>query len=279
LKLLASPVASEILTSKELLKEFLLVDLSIAQLMQARGELRKLPVQLDSYSFEPDSVVKAGDKIDLGAGMVWTVHDTPGHSACHISLYEEKEDVLAIGDAAGFYVPEKDVVWPNYFNSLENYCESIRKLADLPARRAALSHNGIIQGDVKGHLAKAMTATENYHKELMQRLSMGEIAEKIALEKARFVSGLTDIQPFRVVRPLQADDQTLSDEREGTILFIFRAGPGLPGTGDRGEINPGENRSSRDFSDRFSDELPPDDFYRQEETAESERKAESDRSD
>jgi glyoxylase-like metal-dependent hydrolase (beta-lactamase superfamily II) len=195
-------VASEILGSRELLKEFLLVDLSIAQLMQARGELRKLPAQLESYSFEPDSVVKAGDKIDLGAGIVWHVHDTPGHSACHISLFEEKEDFLAIGDAAGFYVPEKDVVWPNYFNSLENYCQSIRKLSALPARRAALSHNGVIQGDVKRHLAKAMTATENYHRELMERLRMGEIAEKIALEKARFVSGLTDIQPFRVMYDL-----------------------------------------------------------------------------
>jgi glyoxylase-like metal-dependent hydrolase (beta-lactamase superfamily II) len=202
LKLLASPVASETLRSKDLLKEFLLVDLSIAQLMQARGELRKLPAHLESYSFEPDSVVKGGDKIELGAGIVWQVHDTPGHSACHISLYEERENFLAIGDAAGFYVPEKDVFWPNYFQSLEIYCESIRKLSDLPARRAALSHNGTIQGDVKGHLHKAMSATEDYHKELLQRLRMGEIAEKIALEKARFVSGLTDIQPFRVMYDL-----------------------------------------------------------------------------
>jgi glyoxylase-like metal-dependent hydrolase (beta-lactamase superfamily II) len=225
LKLLASPVASEILTSKELLKEFLLVDLSIAQLMQARGELRKLPVQLESYSFKPDSVVRAGDKIELGAGIVWTVHDTPGHSACHISLYEEKEDFLAIGDAAGFYVPEKDVVWPNYFNSLENYCESIRKLSGLPARRAALSHNGIIQGDVKGHLTKAMRATENYHQELMQRLSMGEIAEKIALEKARFVSGLTDIQPFRVMYDLCKLMIKRSQTNGKKVSFSF-SGPG-----------------------------------------------------
>ena len=202
LKLLASPAASEILTSKELLKEFLLVDLSIAQLMQARGELRKLPAPLESYSFEPDSVVKGGDRIDLGAGIAWTVHDTPGHSACHISLFEEKEDFLAIGDAAGFYVPEKDVFWPNYFNSLENYCESIRNLSALPAAGAALSHNGIIRGSVKEHLSKAMRATEDYHRELIQRLRMGEVAEKIALDKARFVSSLTDIQPFRVMYDL-----------------------------------------------------------------------------
>jgi len=202
LKLLASPRASETLGSRDLLKEFLLVDLSIAQLMQARGELRKLPVHLESYSFKPDALVKGGDKIELGAGIVWTVHDTPGHSPCHISLYEEKEDTLAIGDATGFYAPEKDAFWPNYFQSLEIYCESIRTLSSLPARRAALSHNGVIQGDVKRHFSKAMMATEGYHKELLERLSMGEIPEKIAMEKARFVSSLTDIQPFRVMYDL-----------------------------------------------------------------------------
>jgi glyoxylase-like metal-dependent hydrolase (beta-lactamase superfamily II) len=202
LKLLASPVGSETLRTKELLKEFLLIDFSIAQLMKAKGELRKFPAHLESYSFDADSVVKAGDKIELGGGIVWEVHDTPGHSACHISLYEGKEDTLVVGDATGFYVPERDVFWPNYFQSLEIYCESIRKLSSLPARRALLSHNGVVQGDVKRHFCNAMLATENYHKELIQRLGMGEVSEKIAMEKARFVSSLTDIQPFRVMYDL-----------------------------------------------------------------------------
>jgi glyoxylase-like metal-dependent hydrolase (beta-lactamase superfamily II) len=202
LELLASPAASEILKTKELLKEFLLVDLSIAQLMQARRELKKLPAHLDRYSFEPDALIKGGDKIELGAGIVWEVHDTPGHSACHISLYEQKEQTLALGDATGFYLPERAVFWPNYFQSLEIYCESIRRLAGLPARRALLSHNGVIQEDVKGHLHKALIATEIYHRDLLERLNRGEIAEKIALEQARFVSGLTDIQPFRIMYDL-----------------------------------------------------------------------------
>ncbi|MCJ7596362.1 MAG: hypothetical protein MUO52_16460, partial [Desulfobacterales bacterium] len=128
--------------------------------------------------------------------------DTPGHSPCHISLYEKKEGTLAIGDTTGFYVPEKDMFWPNYFQSLEAYCESIRKLSALPANRAALSHNGVVQGDVRGYLQKAMEATENYHRELLQRLSIGEVAEKIAMDKALFVSGLTDIQPFKVMYDL-----------------------------------------------------------------------------
>jgi glyoxylase-like metal-dependent hydrolase (beta-lactamase superfamily II) len=201
-KLLASSAGSETLRSKELLKEFLLVDLGIAQLMKAKGEIERFPAMIERYCFETDSVVKEGDRIDLGAGIVWEVHDTQGHSACHISLYEAKEDTLAIGDATGFYVPEKDVFWPNYFQSLEMYCDSMRKLSSLPARRAVLSHNGVIQSDVKDHFRKAMSATENYHSELLQRIGMGEIPEKVAMEKARWVSGLTDIQPFKVMYDL-----------------------------------------------------------------------------
>ncbi len=201
-KLLASSAGSETLRSKELLKEFLLVDLGIAQLMKAKGEIERFPATIDRYCFEPDAVVKEGDRIDLGAGIVWNVHDTQGHSPCHISLYEEKEGTLAIGDATGFYVPEKDVFWPNYFQSLEMYCDSLRKLSSLPARRAVLSHNGVIQSDIKGHFRKAMSATEHYHAELLQRIGMGEIPEKVAMEKARWVSGLTDIQPFKVMYDL-----------------------------------------------------------------------------
>jgi glyoxylase-like metal-dependent hydrolase (beta-lactamase superfamily II) len=95
--------------------------------------------------------------INLGGLHMRAVH-TPGHSPCHIALFEEKEKTLALGDVTGFYVHEKDVFWPNYFESLDKYCNSIRKLAPLPAKRAALSHNGVVQGDVRRHLEKAMLA-------------------------------------------------------------------------------------------------------------------------
>jgi glyoxylase-like metal-dependent hydrolase (beta-lactamase superfamily II) len=202
IKLLASPIGAKILGKTELFKEFQLVDLGIAQLMKAKSEINTLPEPVEDYAFSVDSVVKEGDRIDLGLGIVWKVYETPGHSPCHIALFEEKEGTLALGDTSGFYVPEKDVFWPNYFESLEKYCHSIRKLAALPAKRAVLSHNAVIEGDVRQHLAKAMKATEKYHQELMERLANGELSEEIAMEKARFVDSLTDIQPFKVMYDL-----------------------------------------------------------------------------
>jgi glyoxylase-like metal-dependent hydrolase (beta-lactamase superfamily II) len=202
IKLLTHPIGAKNLGKKELFKQFLLVDLGIAQLMKAKGEIESLPESTKEYYFNVDSVVQEGDQIDLGSGIIWKIYETPGHSPCHISLFEEKEKTLIIGDATGFYIPERDIFWPNYFESLYKYCESIRKLNTLTAKRAALSHNGVIEGNIKIHLEKALKATEKYHYELMERLNRGEIPEKIALEKARFVESLTDIQPFKVMYDL-----------------------------------------------------------------------------
>jgi glyoxylase-like metal-dependent hydrolase (beta-lactamase superfamily II) len=202
IKLLASPIGANILGKTELFKEFQLVDLGIAQLMKAKAEINTLPEPIEDYAFAVDAVLTEGDRIDLGAGIVWNIYETPGHSPCHIALFEEKESTLALGDTAGFYVPEKGVFWPNYFESLEKYCNSIRKLAALPAKQALLSHNGVVAGNVRQHLEKAMRATEKYHQELMDRLAKGENSEELAMEKARFVDSLTDIQPFKVMYDL-----------------------------------------------------------------------------
>ena len=202
LKLVASAPAARVLNTSEMYNEFLLVDLGIAQLMKAKGEIEGMPAIPETYRFEVDLVVKGGDTIELGDGIVWEIIDTPGHSACHISAYERKEGTLVVGDATGFYVPEKDLFWPNYFVSLTTYLDSIRKLSSFPARRAVLSHNAVIESDVYRYFEKAMKATREYHEGTISRLGRGDSAESIALERAQFVSTLTDIQPFKVMYDL-----------------------------------------------------------------------------
>ena len=202
LKIAASPIATKLLKSDRMVKEFLKVDRSIAEIMLLKGEIAGPPPELENYIFKVDQVLEEGDRLDLGSGIVWTIYNTPGHSPCHISLCEEREGTLVIGDATGFYVPEKDVFWPNYFDSLEAYCNTIRKLSALPAQRGALSHNGVVDGRLGHYFQKAIRATESYHSEMLERLGNGEDPEKIALEKANWVNTLTDIQTFEVMHSL-----------------------------------------------------------------------------
>ena len=202
LKLIASGPGAKILNTRELYNEFLLVDLGIAQLMRAKSEIDDIPPIPENYRFEVDLVVKGKDTVDLGDGVAWEIIDTPGHSQCHISAYEKTDGTLVVGDATGFYVPEKDIFWPNYFLSLDDYAESIRKLATFPAKRAVLSHNAVVEGDIHRYFESAMAATREYHENILIRLERGNSAESIAMEGAQFVNTLTDIQPFKVMYDL-----------------------------------------------------------------------------
>jgi len=202
IQVLASATGAKILNTRELYNEFLLVDLGIAQLMKAKSEIDEIPTTPEDYRFEVDLVVKGGDTIDLGDHVVWEVIDTPGHSPCHISAYEKSEGSLVVGDATGFYVPEKDTFWPNYFLSLKDYTDSIRRLNAFDAKRAVLSHNAVVEGDIKHYFEKAIWATQAYHEEILGRLGRGDSVDSIAMEGAQFVSTLTDIQPFKVMYDL-----------------------------------------------------------------------------
>jgi glyoxylase-like metal-dependent hydrolase (beta-lactamase superfamily II) len=132
--------------------------------------------------------------------VVWTVYETPGHSPCHISYYNEKDGILVIGDATGIYEPEKEVFWPNYFQSLEDYCNSIRKLAALPARIGVRSHGGAVKGEPRRYLQRVMKATEAYHRELVDRVRGGEDPEEVVMEKAKWVYTFTNLQPFNLIQ-------------------------------------------------------------------------------
>ncbi len=202
LKIVAGQVATKLLKSEEMIKELVRVDGVISEILMIKGDIEEWPPELQNPVFEVDMVVKEGDRLDLGSGIIWTIYDTPGHSSCHISLYNQSEGILIVGDAAGLYNPEKNLFWPNYFDSLEAYCNSIRKLSALPAQVDALSHHGIIIGEVRRHLQKAIKSTEAYHSEMLKRLGNGEDPKKVSLETARWVYTFTNLQPFEVIHGL-----------------------------------------------------------------------------
>jgi len=202
LKVLGSAAAAKLLSREGMVEDFLRMDRTITEILLIKGDIAEWSIELEDPVFEVDVVVKEGDRIDLGSGVVWTIYETPGHSPCHISLYNESEEILVIGDATGIYEPEKEVFWPNYFQSLEDYCNSIRKLAALPARIGARSHGGVVEGEVRHYLQRVMKATESYHSGTLERLRNGEDSKKISLETAKWVYTFTNLQPFELIHAM-----------------------------------------------------------------------------
>ncbi|MBN1848258.1 MAG: MBL fold metallo-hydrolase [Deltaproteobacteria bacterium] len=221
LEVLGGSIAAKFLKKDRFIKGFLPDDHMITDILIKRGEIQTAPVPLDEYVFEVDTIITEGDKIDLGAGIIWQVHQTPGHSPCHMSFYEEKEQTLTLGDMTGYFDPCEDVFWPNYFASLADYCESIKKMASLPAARGILSHNGVIEGNVNRHLEKALKATEAYHQELLIRLDRGEDEEQICTDKADWVCTLGALASYKVIHFLcrLLINQSLADRNKDLFSF------------------------------------------------------------
>jgi 2-aminobenzoylacetyl-CoA thioesterase len=198
LKVIGGPNAAKLLKRETAVAEFLQVDRTINENLLIRGEIAEWPPDLENYHFEVDQIINEGETIDLGKGNVWVAYETPGHSPCHMSYHNPGEGIVVVGDATGLFDPVRDIFWPNYFTSLESYCNSIRKLATLPAGTGVLSHNYIL-GDFKHHFQKAMAATESYHIRMLDRINKGENPDKVIMDTAKWVYTFTNLQPFQVI--------------------------------------------------------------------------------
>ncbi|MCA1710440.1 MAG: MBL fold metallo-hydrolase [Actinobacteria bacterium] len=102
------------------------------------GELRPTPV---------DRVRALGDtgEVDLGGGRRLTSTWSPGHASHHVGLLDSATGDLYVGDAAGIYVPEADLVRPATpppdFD-LPVALASLEAFRDLQPTRLLFSHYG-----------------------------------------------------------------------------------------------------------------------------------------
>jgi len=199
LRILAGPAAAAAMEHPDHLSQFRAADRMIGKILLKEGLIAEMPPEAPEGGFRVDIVVEEGAKIDLGQGIVWHLLQTPGHSACHVSYFEERDGVLAMGDMAGYLDPDLDLIWPNYFHSLEEYCLSIQKAAILPVKTALLSHNGALDLERRPFLRQALDAAMDYHFKLLSRLAAGEQREEICREQAAWVYGFAPIASAKAI--------------------------------------------------------------------------------
>ena len=91
--------------------------------------------------------VKEGDIIDLG-GLELLIYETPGHTNCSISILDQKNKILYLGDALG-YLWEKFIlppIMPPEF-SQEKLLSTFNKVKNIDYSVIACSHYGLLTED------------------------------------------------------------------------------------------------------------------------------------
>jgi hypothetical protein len=106
--------------------------------------------------------------------------------------------VLIISDATGYYLPDPDCWWPNYFSGYGAYLDSMRRLAGIDAVTLCLSHNAVIQGAdaIQDYFRRAIADTEGYHQRIVDAVKGGRSAGELAEELGAEVFEKTSLMPL-----------------------------------------------------------------------------------
>jgi 2-aminobenzoylacetyl-CoA thioesterase len=142
------------------------------------------PQPLSENRIPIDRTLSEGDTVTVG-DLTFTCLATPGHSDDSLSFHEPDRGILIISDATGYYIPESEYFWPNYFSDYGAYLESIRRLTNLDADIVCLSHNAVIKGDkaIRSYFDKATVAAESWHARIIQAVEdQGKGTDVIAAE-------------------------------------------------------------------------------------------------
>ena len=197
---LASEVAKMTLAAEKAISFFCKIDSALADSLKKAGVItdEHRPQPLDEMQIAVDRVIKEGDTIEVDSAASFSVLETPGHSDCSLSFWEPNQKILLLSDATGYYLPEHDCWWPNYFTDYGTYLGSMERLAGLGAEILCLSHNGVIKGgeDVASYFDGAISATKEYHRRIIDGAEAGKPTRQIAEELGSEVYEKTPLLPL-----------------------------------------------------------------------------------
>ena len=197
---LASETAAKTLSAEKAISFFTQVDEALNNSLAAAGLItdQHRPAPLTEKQIAVDRTVAEGDAIEVDQGVAFGVLQTPGHSDCSLSFFEPHQRVLLVSDATGYYMPEHDCWWPNYFGGYEAYMASMRRLAGLGAEVLCLSHNAAVKGAeaVKDYFDRDVAATEAYHRRIVDEIKAGKPVRQLAEELGAEVYEKTQLLPL-----------------------------------------------------------------------------------
>jgi len=200
---LASEIAAATLSAEKAISFFRDVDAQLNRSLMKAGLITEAhcPPPLTEKQIPVDTILKEGDTLSIDGSEFHVLH-TPGHSDCSLSFHEPTEGILFISDASGYYMPEFDCWWVNYFTGYESYIKSMRRLAALEAEILCLGHLGAIRGaeDVKTYFDRAIDATEQCHRRIIDEAKPGNTVRRIAEQLGSEVYQKTQLMPLEFIQ-------------------------------------------------------------------------------
>jgi glyoxylase-like metal-dependent hydrolase (beta-lactamase superfamily II) len=198
LSVAATEPAAGVLGNEKAISFFLKIDGALTESLLRKGVIAEehRPKPLAENKIAVDRLLGAGETISVD-GFSFNVLSTPGHSDDSLSFHEPGRGILLVSDAVGYYMPDHNAWWPDYFTGYRTYLESIERLAALGAEILCLGHQGVVKGAdaVKAHLDGSIEAAKQYHGRIVEEVKSGKPARQIAEQLGSEVYEKTPLLP------------------------------------------------------------------------------------
>ncbi|MHA1727978.1 MAG: MBL fold metallo-hydrolase [Promethearchaeota archaeon] len=143
--------------------------------------------------------IKDGDIIDLG-GLKLTIFETPGHSNCSISILDNLNKVLFVGDSIGDLIGNNRIIFPPLMPpefSEEKLFSTIDKIKNIDYSALGLAHFGFLIGEDAQNFPEKIRSAYKSWKDFFvsnwkQKPSKENIVEKLKIKFEKI--GITGIQ-------------------------------------------------------------------------------------
>ena len=200
LTVLASAAAAKTLAVDKAIAFFCKVDGALTRSLTEKGMITEAhhAEPLGEMRIPVDQTIAEGDTIEVGDDARFAVLETPGHSDCSLSFHEPRLGILILSDATGYYLPESDYWWPNYFTDYGTYVDSMRRLRTCDAETLCVSHNVVVRGKevVRSYFDRAIAQTEAYHRRIISEVTGGKTVRELAEELGAEVHARKPLLPL-----------------------------------------------------------------------------------
>ena len=145
----------------------------------------------DYNTLKVDWVLKDGDVIDLGGGVLIEVIATPGHTWDSLSYFLPHSKTMLTGEAVGIIPGDDFWVAPQFLSSYDDYICSIRRIREKKPKVIVMGHHYVVKEAAEKFLTASLSDCNAFRKKIEQYLKEEHMDQEKVIRRIKEEEYLT----------------------------------------------------------------------------------------
>jgi glyoxylase-like metal-dependent hydrolase (beta-lactamase superfamily II) len=176
-----------------------------------------IPQDFDYSTLNLDWMLKDGDVIDLGGGIVIEVIATPGHTRDSLSFFLPHTETVLAGEALGIIPGDDFWVAPQFLSSFENYIHSIERIREKKPKVIVLGHHYVVGKQETGRFFEASLADCRAYREMIE-----QYLQEAHMEQERVIQRIKE-EEYLTLRKGKQPEQAFLINLKAQVKLIARS--------------------------------------------------------